>query len=470
MKTMPKTLRLCASAFLLTALGAGAAGTRSEVDRSVMGEGYWKLWNDEVNAAIDARIEKCRKADCVADGFVAGTKVRVEQVTHAFQFGANFFNFDQLGDDRENAQYKRTFGELFNAATLAFYWKWFEWERGKPRFSPTFEDSVAYWNAHKDPTHDFRWRRPCPEPIIRYCEKHGIAMHGHVLIYPAYQSQWQQELSANELWPEYEKHIRGMAAYYQGRIPQWDVVNESVNRACTAANPNDDICWGNPKIPIPKDYTFKCHKLAEQVFPKEVKLAINDSWRPIYPPFVKALMDRGARIDVVGIQMHIFTKKQALKIANGEDCIANGTSWKPADQVAMLQALDTLGRPLHLSEITIPALEKSEHGYRVQAQMMYDNYRLWFSWPSIYRITYWNVVDFAGANNELLPSGIYTRDLQKKPAYDALDRLINHEWRTNLDVVADKDGKIGFRGFRGKYRLSWKAADGINHARIVNVQ
>ena len=62
--------------------------------------------------------------------------------------------------------------------------------------------------------------------------------------------------------------------------------------------------------------------------------------------------------------------------------------------------------------------------------------------------------DGGGVKGEPLVSGLFTVDMQMKPAYYALDRLINHEWRTSLDATA-KGGKVAFRGFRGRYRLAW---------------
>ena len=87
-------------------------------------------------------------------------------------------------------------------------------------------------------------------------------------------------------------------------------------------------------------------------------------------------------------------------------------------------------------------------------------YRLWFSWSSIYRITWWNLVDDCGAPGEPLKSGLFTRTMKAKPAYYAIDNLINKEWKTNITIRADKNGQIKFRGFKGSYRLSWKNSAG----------
>ena len=49
--------------FIVAALAATAAQAEFKIDRSVMSEEYWKIWNDDAQAKIDADIEKYRKAD-----------------------------------------------------------------------------------------------------------------------------------------------------------------------------------------------------------------------------------------------------------------------------------------------------------------------------------------------------------------------------------------------------------------------
>ena len=80
--------------FLFAAMSVHAA---FEMDKSVMSEGYWKIWNDKVQSKIDADIEKYRKVDAVVELSAAdGADVSVEQMTHAFYFGANILNYNQF--------------------------------------------------------------------------------------------------------------------------------------------------------------------------------------------------------------------------------------------------------------------------------------------------------------------------------------------------------------------------------------
>jgi hypothetical protein len=75
-------------------------------------------------------------------------------------------------------------------------------------------------------------------------------------------------------------------------------------------------------------------------------------------------------------------------------------------------------------------------------------------------ITWWNVVDDCGAPGEPSVSGLFSRDMQPKPAYFALDKLINGEWKTRLTLTAGEGGRLAFRGFKGKYRAAWRDASG----------
>ena len=62
-------------------LASSVLSARAEfkVDRSVMSDKYWEIWNDQVQARIDVAIEKYRKADAAVDVAAPdGTAVTVE--------------------------------------------------------------------------------------------------------------------------------------------------------------------------------------------------------------------------------------------------------------------------------------------------------------------------------------------------------------------------------------------------------
>ena len=411
----------------------GAIKDNTEVN-SVMSEAYLKLWNPEVQAKIDRDIDLNRKADavCYIKNLPEGTEVKVEQTSHLFLFGSNIFLFGDLKTPEKNKRYEDTFGTLFNAATVAFYWKTLEPEQGKPRY---------------EANSPYEYRRPATDPVIAFCESKGINMNGHALFYGMRRwghPSWMPE-DRKQMEKIFKTHVHELAGRYKGRIQRWDVVNESIDQA------NRGI--------MPDDYTYKSYRWAMKYFPKSVSFNINDCdihWGPNrrYVEIARDLIDRGIRIDNIGVQMHIFNPIEAGNIANGADVLT------PAKNQAVLDCLAEAGRPIHISEVTVTAPDETSEGWEIQAAITRNLYRLWFSYPKVMGITWWNMVDGGAAPGEPSFSGLYDKDMIPKPAYYALDVLINQEWKTNLTLKSGENGAVCFRGFKGKYRLSWKDQSG----------
>lgn len=398
--------------------------------QEVMSEGYRRMWNDSVQQAIDQNIEKHRKADAkiVLKDAEAGTEVRVEQVTSDFLFGSNIFLYGQLDTPQKNQRYEDAFGTLFNQATIAFYWKTLEPEKGLLRFTA---DSP------------YEYRRPPTDPVVEFCQKKDLYMKGHAIIYGIRQwghPTWLSE-ERKEMECEFETHIKTLAKRYGNRIQNWDVVNECYDQA------NRGI--------MPDDYTYKSYRWAMKYFPKEVTFNTNECdmhWGSSkrYVEIVRDLIERGAKIDNCGVQMHIFDPNEAVQIAEGKSDILS-----PKRLWATLNCLMETGRPTFISEVTISAPDDTEYGRAVQRELTRDFYRLWFSHPNVRGITWWNLIDGGAAPGEPSFSGLLDKEGNPKPSYEILDKLINHEWKTRLNLKADMYGKISFRGFRGTYRITY---------------
>ena len=458
---------------------------------------YREYWNADVQAQIDVDIEKNRKADAkAAIGAPPGAKVKVEQTRHAFIFGAHLFNFDQLGTEERNAKYKALYGHdgLFNSATVAFYWRPFEPVEGKMRFDPAPEDAESWWNNCKDPKSQRHWRRPPTEPCVAFTEKKGIRCHGHPLMWA--NPQWQypdwlmaklpRELLAEMLTDDRSgvsilkqpmeevlkrlpadfpaavesacrRRFEAIAARYAGRVQSWDVCNESVADWIPGRLvPGAPICRGYHHSWMPGDYCRWAFREAMRLFPESTRLNINDyNLSQAYLDQIADLRASGCKIDIVGAQMHRFDPQRCLDIADGvTDDLSPALEWEKMNRLSQANL------PIHLSEITITAPNNDARGQEIQATIARNLYRLWFSTKNMMGITWWNVVDDCGAPGEPSVSGLFSRDMEPKPAYEALNSLINGDWKTKTAVTADADGAVSFRGFRGLYRLTWTDADG----------
>ena len=459
---------------------------------NVMSEAYWKLWNSEVQTKIDNDIEKYRKADAILSlkGLPAGTAIKVEQISHDFIFGAHIFNFNQLGTTERNQKYKDLYGTLFNSATIAFYWKKFEMQPNRPRFKEEYWDTEAYWNGVEKPKEEPHWRRPSSDQVVAFCKSKGIRLHGHTMIWgnrkwqhpewlfetfcPEEEKEKLNKYSKNELYklsPSeieelapgffkemsrlFEKRVIELANQYGGRIDSWDVVNESVNDFHGESVTGEAVCKSSYGL-MPGDYIYHTFKTADRVFPKNVVLNINDAddYNDNYANQTKDLLANGCRIDVIGSQMHMFNPQLCLDIADGKLIESPKQVW---DKMA---TISKAGLPIHLSEITITSPGDDKRGREMQAIIARNLYRLWFSIEPMMGITWWNVVDDCGAPGEPTISGLFTRNMEPKPSFFALNKLINDEWKTRTTVIVDKNSQVKFRGFKGNYRLSWKNSAG----------
>lgn len=404
---------------------------------------YRTLWAD---AALEARIadgiERHRKSEALvrvtdsAGRPLPGVEIEVEQTAADFRFGANCFMLGAYPDAATNAAYEHAFAGLFNAATVPFYWKGLEPERGRPRYA---KDSPPVA------------RRPPPDLALDFCARHGLAPHGHTLVWDLAQwsvPDWLPDDPAQSA-PLWEARIRDIAARYGAGIPRWDVLNEVVT--------------GAPRFPrsrvMPPDYDRLAFSWAEKHLPASAELWFNEvteCWTELRASAlaeIARLRSGGARLGGFGLQFHLFTEADVR-------AVVDGLRFRPLELLAALDAYAPLGLPIHVSEITLPAIGGDAAGEAAQAELARNFYRLWFSHPSVSAITWWNFPDGgAAAGEDRVQSGLVRRDFSPKPAHEALHALIRGEWRTRARLVTDARGEARFRGFHGAYRLR---ADGTS--------
>ena len=461
---------------------------------------YYARWNADEQARIDADIEKYRKADAtVTIGAPAGAEVAVEQVSHAFRFGAHLFNFNQLGSHEANERHKAVWsgtfadGALFNSGTIAFYWRPFEPVEGKMRFEEEDADTEAWWNACRDPKAQRFWRRPPSEPVVKFCEEKGVWRHGHPIVWANpewHYPDWLMAKLPHEILAEMltddrsgvsilkqpmeevlkripadfpaqmesalRLRIDALAARYGERMCSWDVCNESACCYPDRLVPGSTLCRDPRKTFMPGDYCHWAFRECMRAFPEKSVLSINDyKLDASYAEQTRDQLARGDKIDLQGMQMHLFNPNQCEEIAQGSE-LRSPTQVR--SQIAAAHAGQ--GMPIHLSEITVSAPGGDERGEEIQAEIARNLYRLWFSLPDMVAITWWNIVDDCGAPREPSVSGLFHRDMTPKKSFFALDELINREWRTRTTVKAGADGTVSFRGFKGAYRLAWRDSDG----------
>lgn len=389
---------------------------------------------------VDAGIEQHRKGDAVVlvtdkEGKpLPGVTVSAVQQSHAFLFGANLFVLGQLATLELNAGYEQAFTRIFNFASLPFYWGDLEPECGKPRF---------------DKNAPYIWRRPPPDALLAWCKEQHITPKGHPLLWHSINPAWMPT-EPEALRAAYRKRFKEIAERYGADIPVWDVVNESL--VCSA---------GYPLFTEDRAYVPWAFEQAHKLFPENTLLMINEvmhvSHKPVeenaYLKQVKALLASGASIEGIGFQFHFFSRQELDKHFPGNPV------YGPENLLNVYEQFSELGLPLYITEITIPG--SGDNGAALQAEVVEHLYRLWFSVKGMAGITWWNLVDKTAYGNEgQALGGLVDETVQPKPAYTVLDRLINHEWKTDYTGKTDTDGRVAFRGFAGTYQVTTAAPDG----------
>lgn len=131
-----------------------------------------------------------------------------------------------------------------------------------------------------------------------------------------------------------------------------------------------------------------------------------------------------------------------------------------------MDTYEKLGKPIQITETTIPSYSDSAEDEKIQAELIEQLYSIWFSHKSVEAIIYWNLPDgyaaFAPqgdmtAGENYHRGGLLRFDLSKKPAYDMVRHLFSERWITNTESETNGNGTAKFKGFYGDYEIT---ADG----------
>lgn len=380
----------------------------------------------EILGKAQERIEQHRKANAVlilidANGkpLEEGTEVVIEQQKHRFLFGCNFFMFDRCRSVQDNALYLERFKELFNFATLGFYWSSYE-----PRQDDTTVDYLrrsAVW-----------------------CHKQDITTKGHPLVWTL-EPEWVNALPTEDAERRLWFRIRREVEDFQGVVDVWDVLNEpcvgvrqgNERNANTAVRLYETL--GTTGI-IEKAFTA-----AEEANPKATLILNDYDVSAAYEKVIEDCLFNGVQIDVIGVQSHMHSRV-----------------WEPEKIWDVCERFGRFDKPVHFTETTIvsgpgkwedwqktnPAMEKE------QARDVAMFYTLLFSHPAVEAITWWDLSDQGAWQHA--PAGLIREDMSPKPAYEALKKLVKEDWWTRTTTTVGPEGRVLFRGFLGDYGLHVK--------------
>ena len=366
------------------------------------------------------------------------TDVTIAQTRHAFAFGNIGFDFVPLANGQSGAAATSAFGgasssldhlaelwlDLFNTATLPFYWRGFEPRQGEPGTARL--QATARWFADR-----------------------GVATKGHPLVWHTLAPEW---LAGQDVERLLRDRIHREVTDFVGLIDTWDAINEVVIMPVFEAEANavTDLARSLGRVPMIR-LAFEEARAANP----HATLLLNDfDLSPAYEQLIEEVLAAGIHVDALGLQTHMHQGY-----------------WGEEKMLAMVDRFARFGLPLHLTESTllsghlmppeivdlndyqIPSWPSTPEGEERQADEIVRHYRSLVSRPSVEAITYWGLTDdgaWLGA-----PVGLVRADGTPKPSYDALHRLIKGEWwMPPTPLRTDAAGQVAVAGLLGDYELS----------------
>ncbi len=417
------------------------------MEREVVLKSY--LENAEIIKKRNAEnIEKFRKGKfTLTFSSCKRRKITVKQTKHSFLFGCNAFMLDSFETPEKEPIYKEKFAKLFNQAVVPFFWSALEPTEGKLRF-------------HKDS--EKLYRRPSPDCVLEFCKEYGIEPKGHCLLWNIALPDWLKKFSADEKKAIVERRFKEIAKEYADKIPSFDVINESASHYRQGV----DLLF--------EKYDEFALELGGKYFPNNNKI-INETNEALwfaypthgkYMPFVAQLEDflkRKLPIDEIGLQYHIFQREENMQGYNLNYFL---------NAKYMLEILDiynSYGLPMHISEITVPSFWGSgEKNEEIQAEIVAILYETWFATEHMKSIVWWNLADGyaayapqnTGEGENYYAAGLLRYDLSEKAVYKTLNKLINHDWKTEFTITTNEQD-FSFRGFYGKYEITIEDETGV---------
>lgn len=283
-----------------------------------------------------------------------------------------------------------------------------------------------------------QFRFEAGDKIADFAEQHDMKLIGHTLVWHQQSPQFLfqdgdgQPLPREEALANLKAHIDAVAGHYKGRVHGWDVVNE-------ALGDSEPYLRDTPALrAIGDDYIIKAFEYAAAADP-EAELYYNDYNidQPYKLPkalrLVRELKAAGVKLDGIGIQGHWMLESP------------------PIEEIEKaIQAFKAEGLKIHFTEVDVDvlprrggggadlnaternALDPYQEGLPDDVQQkLADRYRALFElfakYPdTIGRVTFWGIDDGRSWLNNFPTRGrtnhpmLFDRDLQPKPAYDAV--------------------------------------------------
>jgi endo-1,4-beta-xylanase len=267
------------------------------------------------------------------------------------------------------------------------------------------------------PENEFKMEALSPAPgrldftqadaIMGWADAHGIAVHGHTLVWGQQLPQWltSRSWSRAELRGVLRWYVTGVVRHFRGRVATWDVVNE----------------------PLADDGSLRRSLWRRVLGPQYVALALR--WAHAADPSARLLVNdygierAGRKADAMVALLRVLRSTRVPVDGVGLQSHLT-TSWAPTatDLAATMRRYAALGLEVDVSELDVglPAARPTAAALAAQARIYGVVARACRLQPACRRVTTWGFTDastWLGTDRRPLPFAV---DGTAKPAWAAL--------------------------------------------------
>jgi GH35 family endo-1,4-beta-xylanase len=364
------------------------------------------------------RIENLRKGDFnlvvtdKAGAPLAGAEIHAVLKRHAFGFGSAV-TAKWLNDaSPDGERYRAIVDECFSRVVFENDLKMFAWE------------------AEKDPNAKGNFRKDWLDQSLAWLAERHFTVRGHYLCWAPYEP-WSVKLKDNPqaIRAKVLAHMREMVPAVGDRVTEWDALNHP-------AGWEKGICIDTV---LGSDFYSEVFKEARKL--TRLPLWINEDqvFRPgrqqeEYYTVIQKLIADGAKPDGIGNQAHFHSSY----LPSPREILAN------SDRFAKL----------------VPALQLTEFDVntngdeQLAADFTRDVLITTFSHPAYTGMVMWGFWEGAHWKPDTAP---WRKDWTEKPAAKVWRELVCGEWRTDVTVKTDANGRGKLRGFYGRYDVTIKS-------------
>lgn len=257
------------------------------------------------------------------------------------------------------------------------------------------------------------------DALVELARRHGIAVHGHALMYDKAIPKWMLELpyetatDKRRLREVLETHVFTVASHFKGRIASWDVWNELVkgfNDGVTLAENPFTRGLGEEAIDIAFHAAHKADPAA-RLYYNDYGLETNPQGRGKFTfDLAGRMLERGVPLHGIGVQGHVNEMPR--------DII------KPGNLHNLMREADGLGLEMRVTELDVTGAKGAE----AQAKQYADVLKVCLEATNCTGITFWVLDDLHGAGTSVKKDGSirpgnaapYTADYRPKQARRAM--------------------------------------------------